>query len=86
MTNIVIMRKDWERRGIGGRRAEADFTVYVASEKGSFRCRGYSSHGDMAEGYWGSITRASQMAEQYAAGLASTLGISIKRARYKDGA
>lgn len=76
---INLMRLDWERRGHGGVRSETNFVIYL----NGFRCRGYSSYGNMVEGYWGTTERACKEAEAYAAGLAKATGAVIVMGIFK---
>lgn len=77
MPTVFLTRHRWTRSGHGGRVTETDYAIYL----NDVRLRGYSTHGDMSEGYWGS--GAKKAAVEYAAKVAGTLGVQVITARLK---
>lgn len=72
---VFIVERHWDRKGHGGHSRETDYDIYL----NRIRLRGFSTHGDMQEGYWGN--RAQPMADEYAANVASAIGAKVYRAK-----
>lgn len=76
---VVLRSRNWSRQGHGGKSEETDYTVWL----NDVRLRGYSTHGNMSEGYWG--RDASKHAWEYAKAVATTLDTQVIRVRDKEG-
>ena len=74
---VTLRVRYWERLGHGGLSKEANYEIFL----GDTRLRGFSTHGDMTEGYWG--TSAKKNAEIYSSNVAKELGTQVVRVRYK---
>jgi hypothetical protein len=57
---VEVTAHEWEKMGHGGPSKETNYEVLLNGH----RLRGFSTHGNMAEGYWGSAAKT--MAEKYA--------------------
>lgn len=77
MATVTLRRKEWTRLGHGGQRRETDYSIWL----GNLRLRGFSTHGNMDEGYWG--TSAKPNAEAYAKAVADELGVQVLRVKVK---
>lgn len=77
MTAVFLVSHDWTQKGHGGVSNETDYEVFL----GRMRLRGYSTHGNMEEGYWGSSAKAH--AERYAAEVAEACRCRVFRAKRK---
>lgn len=77
MSAVFLVERHWERQGYGGRSKETDYEIFL----GSMRLRGFSTHGNMEEGYWGTSARPKALA--YAADVAKVAGCRVFTARSK---
>lgn len=75
---VTLRSRSWTRQGHGGLSTETNYEIYL----NDVRLRGFSTHGDMSEGYWGSS--AERHAREYAEAVSKTLGVSVLRVRMKD--
>ena len=74
---VSLRSRSWRRKGHGGTSTETDYEIYL----NDVRLRGFSTHGDMSEGYWGSS--AERHAREYAGAVAHTLGVNVLRVKLK---
>ena len=77
MASVQIRVSTWTRKGHGGLSTVADYEIFL----NDVRLRGFSTHGDMTEGYWGA--KAESKAVEYASAVAKTLGVQVLRVRSK---
>lgn len=63
--------------GHTGAKKHTSYEIYL----NDVRLRGFSTQGNMQEGYWGD--RAGKLAEDYAKAVACTLGVEVTKARRK---
>ena len=77
MSAVFLVERHWERKGHGGLSKETDYEIFL----NKMRLRGFSTHGNMTEGYWG--YRAKPCAEAYAAEVAAAAGCRVLRVRSK---
>lgn len=61
----------------GGTKTVTSYEIFL----NNVRLRGYSTHGNMEEGYWG--VAAHRLAREYAEAVAATLGVRVIRARVR---
>lgn len=76
--SVFLYSRKWTKKGHGGFVQVTDYEIYL----NKLRVCGFSTHGDMIEGYWGS--RAGPAAVEYAKAIAHELGVSVIRVRSKD--
>lgn len=74
---VKLVRTDSESLGHCGVRKVESYEIFL----NEVRLRGFSSHGNMWEGHWGSD--AKPKAEDYAKAVADTLGVQVVRVRNK---
>lgn len=72
---VEVTAREWERQGHGGTSKETDYAILLNGH----RLRGYSTHGNMQEGYWGSAAKTE--AEKYAAGVRAALGLPTEEGK-----
>lgn len=77
MATVQLRSRTWVRKGHGGLSKETDYEIYL----NNIRLRGFSTHGDMTEGYWGA--RAHREACSYAADVAEAIGVQVLRVKVK---
>lgn len=70
---VTLYEYSYRRFGHGAASKEIDYTVYL----NNVRLRGFSTHGNMQEGYWGAS--AKHHALEYANRIAATLGVELLR-------
>lgn len=75
---VTLHSNVWTRNGHGGPTEETDYSIWL----NNFRMRGFSTHGNMSEGYWG--RDAYKKAKGYADRVAAELGVPVTRSRMKD--
>lgn len=77
MAQVTLRSRTSEILGHGGRREVTDYEIFLNNA----RLRGFSTHGNMSEGYWGAS--AEREATKYAQAVATTLGLQVIRVRIK---
>lgn len=78
MSAVFLVRRHYEILGHVGRKMVTDYDVYL----GAMRLRGFSTHGNMQEGYWGHTAKPN--AEAYAEEVAKAAGLKVYRALHKQ--
>ena len=78
MPTVTLLVERYTVGGHLGSKAVTNYEIYL----NDVRLRGFSTHGNMAEGFWG--CDAQPQAEKYANAVARTLGVRVVRARTKE--
>lgn len=74
-TSVKLVITKYRIRGHVGSSKVTDYEIFL----NDVRLRGFSTHGNMSEGYWGSEAR--KKGEDYAQAVATTLGVQVVRVR-----
>ena len=74
---VFLVEEAYFCKGHLGEKKVVDFTIYL----NQFRLRGFSTHGNMSEGYWS--TSAEPTAKAYAEDVANALGVPVTRVKAK---
>ena len=74
---VVLVVSTYETLSHTGMHRNTDYEIYL----NDVRLRGFSTHGNMEEGYWG--TEAKKVATTYANRVAKALGVNVLKAKRK---
>lgn len=73
--SVKLVITEYRIRGHVGSSKVTDYEIFL----NDVRLRGFSTHGNMNEGYWGSEARKKGV--DYAQAVAATLGVQVVRVR-----